>query len=168
MGLLQLSDKLIDKAFGYWLSGLTDGEGCFGINIWKRKNLNYAGFTPYFQISQRADPPNQVALELIRNTLKVGVIYPSYCKGKLPLSRFVVRRIAENYEVIIPLFTTYPLRTKKRLEFELWSKAVKYLYDTRATNAYKMMHRSLDEREARYNYCLQIKQELEAVRQFRP
>jgi len=167
MGLLRLRDKLIDKEFGYWLSGFTDGEGCFGINIWKRKNLKYTGFTPYFQISQRADSSNQAALELIRDTLKVGTLYPSYCKGKLPLSRLVVRRIDENYEVIIPLFTTYPLKTKKRLEFELWSKAVEYLYDTRAINAYKMMHRSLEEREARYNYCLQIKQELEAVRQFR-
>ena len=166
----------IEDGFGYWVAGFTDGEGCFAINISKRNygpkdphghktDKTYISWAPYFQLTQRADTINKELLDLVQNTLNVGTVYPSKNKGnKAPQFRFVVRKVEDLCQVIIPLFEKYPLRSKKRLEFEVWAKGVKALYNERQSH-----HISYNKRGERgYQICLQTKNDLANLRIYKP
>ena len=166
----------IENGLGDWLAGFTDGEGCFGMNIAKRNygpkdphghksDKTYISWSPYFQLTQRADTINKELLDLIKTSLGVGTVYPSRSRGnKAPQFRFVVRKVQDLYQVIIPLFREHPLKSKKRLEFEVWAKGVRALYNERQHCHTKYFERG----KKGYEICLRTKQELTKLRIYKP
>jgi hypothetical protein len=111
--------------FGYWLSGLADGESHFQarVGISKgRKNLQLR-----FSIGLRLD--DLEILQTIHATLGVGRINNHFrWKTQTPLQKhqadYVVGEAAQLQQIIIPLFDKYPLRTKKQREYVLWKQIV--------------------------------------------
>lgn len=106
-----------DAGEGYWLAGLTDGEGCFRIQRQKRGT-----FSCSFQLKLRYD--DRKTLERAQKFLGVGTIYDRHDKGSVnPMSAFIVQNKKDCLRVV-EVFTRYPLRSKKLRDFIHWSEAV--------------------------------------------
>jgi hypothetical protein len=98
----------------WFVTGFTDGEGCFWISIFKDKA--YRRVKLYFEI--HIHKKDLAILEEIKQIFIVGKIYK---KNDNTIS-FLVTSI-KDLQVIREHFDKYPLHTKKRADFELWKKA---------------------------------------------
>ena len=104
------------KLHPLWVTGFIDGEGCFHVSIIKRKRRK-SGWQVllYFDIHlKKKDLP---LLKLIRKFFGVGRIY----LNKDNSISYIVTSV-KDLQVIIEHFEKYLLITKKRADFELWSK----------------------------------------------
>lgn len=111
----------MNDGFGWWLSGLTDGEGCFFLQVYRCRGRE--AYRACFQISLRAD--DRRALELIHEHFRVGsILRTSARKNSRPVLRFVVTAWKDLATVIVPHYQRYPLIAKKRKDFEIWKTAV--------------------------------------------
>jgi hypothetical protein len=119
-------------AFGHWLSGFVDGEGCFGIYCYKQGKVeSFVGILSFeFSIQLRED--DRAILEKIKayfgcGTLAKGSRARSRSKGH-PNARdqykFSCRKIEDLTTKVVPHFEKYPLRSKKAGDFEIWKKAL--------------------------------------------
>src|SRR5213078_1096808 len=93
-------------AFGHWLSGFTDGEGCFylGMHLYKGKKCYSCPTTNFHIILRQDDAP---VLEEIRRFWGVGRLYISFAKqtpNQKPQSGFVVGRAGDLTSTVIPHF----------------------------------------------------------------
>ncbi|SRR6266568_732665 len=114
---------MYDDTFGHWLSGLVDGEGCFHARYHIRKSDGAHALLVYFSIKMRADDLDM--LTAIRDTLGVGVIYTHSEKSSKHLQAdYHIVRTKDQVNVLIPHFDRYPLRSKKRRDYEIWRKIV--------------------------------------------
>jgi len=109
-----------DEALRYWFTGLADGEGCFYINVGSRGVL-----VPRFCIRLRVD--DRHTLELCQQILGVpaSLTEPSRT-GKRPGAGMCDWRISKKTDLVeaVGHFNHYPLRSKKRKDFEVWKWAV--------------------------------------------
>ncbi len=109
--------------FASYISGFTDGEGCFCISFNKRSKLkNGIEVRPSFSLSQ-----NKINLEIlqkIQQYFRVGSI--RYSK-KDDNFKYEVRSIKDLTSVIIPHFEKYPLLASKKADFELFVKICKLI-----------------------------------------
>lgn len=113
--------------FGDWLSGFTDGEGCFLLH-WQR--IRHVG-TARFLLTLRHD--DRPILETIQSFWKCGIL--GYEKPNVPHSpntkprSFVhVNHLSHLMQIVIPHFERYPLRAKKARDFVIWRQGVEFLY----------------------------------------
>jgi len=96
-----------------WIAGFVDGEGCFHVSINSHKEMT-AGFQvlPEFTVVQHVrDVEILIAL---RSYFQCGVVRVNHGDRMA----FRVRSLNHLTKIIIPFFECYPLRTKKRIEFE--------------------------------------------------
>lgn len=113
----------IDDSFGYWLAGLTDGEGCFHARAHIRKRDGAHTLVAYFAIKMRADDISM--LQRVMDILDVGKIYIHDEKlSKWPQADYHVVHRYDLANVIIPLFDMYPLQSKKQRDYAIWRKIV--------------------------------------------
>lgn len=95
-----------------WLTGFTDAEGCFFLNI--RDNRNKTGYwvTAGFSLAQHSR--DTTLFKMIQDYLGYGNVYE---EG----SREAVRLRVENFKLIseqlVPLFNQYPLQSSKMKNF---------------------------------------------------
>ena len=109
------SHNTFNKLHPAFISGITDGEGSFIININKNNNLKFGWNVQLeFKISLHCD--DKILLERIQFFFGVGKIY----KYKNIL-QFRVESIKE-LKVIVNHFDNYPLITNKRADYELFRK----------------------------------------------
>lgn len=105
--------KNVSSEFLYWFSGFTDAEDNFLITI----DRQYVRFR--FKICLHIDDVE--VLSTIKSNLNVGTV-------TLESSRNRCSYIIQDYEqiksVICPIFSAFPLHTSKRLDFEIFFKAV--------------------------------------------
>jgi hypothetical protein len=116
----------IAPAFGYWLAGFVDGEGCFFIrrNVVPYKGREYVTYGCSLSIAVRLD--DLPVLEMIQRTLGMGKISSRNQKmsplqkpaGALSISR------KEDVVSLVDLFDAFPLQSKKARDFEVWKRAV--------------------------------------------
>jgi len=100
----------------WFVTGFTDGEGCFWIDVYK-DNAYKTGWRVklYYQINLHKK--DQFLLEHIQKFFKVGKLYTS------PTAvRYYVSSISD-LQVIIQHFDKYTLLSKKRADFELLKQA---------------------------------------------
>lgn len=105
-----------------YVVGLTDGEGCFYVNIWKSSayKMGY-GIQIHFHLKmQEKDRP---LLEKVKNTLKCGAVYfqkeqrANHCQ----CYRYTVNSQKDITEIIIPFFQKNPLQSvSKRINFKIF------------------------------------------------
>src|SRR5262245_3364484 len=120
----------IDRdAFGHWLSGFTDGEGCFRLQLAHitRDGRSYDIAQPNFIICLRDDDTH--ILELIQSFWRCGSL-KWYSRRKYtkcinnPQCHYRITSVEDLENVLIPHFTRYPLRAKKLNDFLIWKEAV--------------------------------------------
>lgn len=108
----------IDPAFGHYIAGLVDGEGCFRIH--KAHSGTSTTYTCEFGLKLRDD--DSLILNQIYRILKIGRL--TECKGEgnsKPQLKWSVTNI-EDCKTLRSFFETFPLRAKKQKDFVHWSK----------------------------------------------
>lgn len=119
----------IDRdSFGHWLSGFTDGEGTFLIKVNPRPRDQ--GMTTRFIISLRRD--DRPILEAIQSYWQCGRLRdsPNYSnRSGNPLTLLDISSVEHLHGVVVPHFRRYPLRAKKRHDFDIWEQAVNLIWD---------------------------------------
>jgi hypothetical protein len=98
-----------------WVSGFVEGEGCFFINIYKRKDSVLGeGVKLVFKITQ--DSRNSDLLASFIEIFGCGAIY-SQSKIKGNVQDYMVTGLSHITDKIIPFFLTHPLQGAKNKEF---------------------------------------------------
>src|SRR3989344_3500083 len=111
---------------GYWISGFTDGEGCFTISCINNPTTRFGKqIFPEFVITQGAK--SLKTLREIQEYFGCGsiVLNKRYDNHNEDIYRFCVRSIKELEEKIIPFFEKFPLKTYKRNDFLIFKKVIK-------------------------------------------
>lgn len=113
----------IDPMWASWFSGFVDGEGYFQLIP-----QSSGGYGIRLVITMRDDETNVIAE--IMNTLRVGSVYhvsKEYDRrnGRQSADQWMWRcnRIDEVIGVIIPLFDSFPLKTRKANDYRIWREA---------------------------------------------
>ena len=108
--------------FGYWFTGLFDGEGCL-IGNKNAKGSLHLGVV----ITLRVDdlPMLKYVQTVLGGVLRSNTPPPP---SSPKVAWFLTGGIKTLVSVAIPLFDTYPLHSKKRLEYILWRRLVIMYY----------------------------------------
>jgi len=120
---LEICADLDRDGFGYWLAGFIDGEGSFIVNKQDQ------GYRPLLRVKLRDDDA-AVLYECQRRT-QLGSVFPEpvYRRtGRVgqrnrPQMVWQVTTKAD-LPVLVALLERYPLRAKKRTDFDIWKYAV--------------------------------------------
>jgi hypothetical protein len=117
----------IDRdAFGHWLSGFCDGEGCFflGLDLRSRHASNAPTPKAAFFLVLRAD--DMAVLRQIHSFWQCGRVRlrRTYGRPGHPAFDLTCDGWAEMAGVLVPHFDRYPLRAKKARDFAVWREAV--------------------------------------------
>lgn len=124
----------INEGFGHWLSGFVDGEGSFMLNpkirrktLWNGNEYTWREYGVLFTLGLRLD--DLPTLTEIRRQLRCGHIEIMAQRGtSRPSARFRVSNCDDLFHIIVPFFERFPLRAKKRGDFEIWKEGVKIAY----------------------------------------
>ncbi len=111
-----------------WISGFTDGEGCFTISVIKNSTTRFGKqIFPEFVITQGEKSLD--ALYKIKNYFNCGsiVLNKRYDNHNEHLYRYCVRSISELQNKIIPFFEEYTLKTYKLNDFKIFKKVIKFM-----------------------------------------
>lgn len=107
-----------------YVVGLTDGEGCFYVNVWKSSAYTVGyGVQMHFHLKmQEKDRP---LLEKVKNTLGCGAVYfqKEQRKNHCQCYRYTVSSQKDILKVLIPFFKKYPLQSvSKKRSFVIFCK----------------------------------------------
>ncbi len=123
-------EDLAHRDFSNWLSGFTDGEGCFML-------------CNHFEPGRRAVPTGRFVIKVRQDDCDIVYAIHSYfgCgrlqenqQGKIgrPTITYSIRTAIDLYSVIVPHFDQFPLRAKKRRDYLIWREGVLMLKDIRS------------------------------------
>ena len=140
-----------------WLTGFTDGEGCFSVSFIKNKTAK-SGWQifPEFVITQ--GEKSLQALKLFQEYFKCGRIFANrrHDNHSKNLYRFCVRSIKDLQSKIVPFFEKNELRTTKKKDFEMFSKIIgemsnrNYLSKKGATKIAKIIEKMNRKKKSRF------------------
>ena len=119
--------KLPKECFAHWLVGVTDGDGCFSFSVNKKKNSIW---NCTFKIGQSTS--NYRLLYFIKENLGFGKINSKSGKNK---AEFRIRDRKTLLNLIVPVFTKYPLYSTKQFYFLQWVKALETLENKKLSSA---------------------------------
>lgn len=107
-----------------YIVGLTDGEGCFFVNI-SKSSAYRSGWQVqlHFHIKLRAE--DEEVLWKIRNTLQCGNVYfqKEQRENHTQCYRYSVSALRDIHTYVIPFFTEHPLQTtSKQKSFNAFRK----------------------------------------------
>jgi len=108
-----------------WISGFTDGEGCFTVSVIKNPTTRFGKqIFPEFVITQGAK--SLMILHKIRDYLNCGSVVRNrrYDNHNEDIYRYCVRRISDLQTKVIPFFNEFPLRTHKYRDFLIFERVV--------------------------------------------
>lgn len=107
---------------GHWLAGFIDGEGYFGIRQHPK-----GPFQCVFSLGLRID--DSAILEELHTRTGLGSLYVDRARQRRNpnAEAFRVWLIMSKRDCValIPLLERFPLRSKKRSDFEIWARAVR-------------------------------------------
>lgn len=130
----------LPDGFGHWPAGFIDGEGCFtvykqkpryrikrerrpGKGQWNRGTTK-ADYRPRFSLALRDDDIK--ILEEIAERLQIGRIHRKHTQAKGNAHSAAQWNVMDHNGCmkLIRLLERFPLRAKKKRDFELWREAV--------------------------------------------
>ena len=108
-----------------WISGFTDGEGCFHISINRIHGMSLGWqVLPEFRIVQHEK--DESVLYKIKDYFGFGDVRINRTDHHGTRKEFRVRGL-ENLNKIIEFFKKYPLETSKRKDFEIFSEVIEMM-----------------------------------------
>jgi hypothetical protein len=111
---------IISDDFGHWLSGYLDGEAHFGCLIDRRKGRK--GLHKTFIVNARADE-YPLLLECQQRTGLGHLYFVNRDGGSNPTWQWCIRKTSECLD-LIEILDQFPLRSKKRQDYEIWKRIV--------------------------------------------
>ena len=112
-----------DEQLIYYLTGFTDGEGCFCIAVKNQKSAKVRWvLDPIFHVTQHAK--NKDILYQLQKILGCGIVIKKY--GQEDTMQLIVQSRRELVDKIIPFFKKYKLITKNK-DFEIFAEVVESL-----------------------------------------
>jgi hypothetical protein len=112
-----------------YVVGLTDGEGCFYVNIWKSSAYR-AGYGIQMHFHLKMQEKDRDLLEKVKNTLNCGAVYFQKEKraNHVQCYRYTVNSQTDILSKIIPFFKQYPLQSSsKQFNFKIFCQIAKLL-----------------------------------------
>lgn len=113
----ELSGEYSNMDNPQFITGFTDGEGCFNITI-SKDNKYKCGWRIYLVFVVVLHSKDKVVLDCFKNYFKVGRVF----KQGSEAYQFMVQS-PKDLAVIINHFNKYPLITQKQADFELFKQA---------------------------------------------
>lgn len=107
----------MDK-LNYYITGLVDGEGSFSISV-QKDTTHRVGYRLKPSFSLGLHKEDLSILKRIRQNFECGTI--SFNKN---MAQLKVEAIESLVSKVIPFFEKYPLRAKKRNDFEIFKRVV--------------------------------------------
>ena len=98
-----------------YVVGLTDGEGCFYVNVGKTSRYR-AGYRIQLHFHLKMQERDRELLEKVRNTIGCGEVYfqkeqrANHCQ----CYRYTVGSERDIQEIVIPFFKKYPLQSASK------------------------------------------------------
>ncbi len=140
----------------YWISGFTDGEGCFSVALIKNSTTRFGKqIFPEFVVTQGAK--SLPALNEIKDYFGCGNIFINkrYDNHNEHLYRYCVRSVSELNEKIIPFFERFQLRTYKQEDFKIFKKVIcmmikKKHFQENGWNEIRLLISSMNRRKERF------------------
>ena len=105
-----------------WIAGFVTAEGCFFVSILK-SNRTKIGYTIQLMFKLTQNKRDKELLELVAKFVNCGAVY-SHGKNAFD---FTVSKFADNLNIIIPMFKTYPIKGIKKLEYQDFCKVAAFL-----------------------------------------
>ena len=145
---------MMDKNFGWWLTGFIDGEGCFRIH--KEKKGEY--YACHFHIKLRSD--DKKILEECQRRTNLGQLndVPVYNTSK-PGVRWIIQSRDECL-ALMSIIDEFPLKSKKKRDYKIWKKALLWWKNSKRGNRW---HGHRD-----WTPMIKLKEELAEVRRWKP
>lgn len=122
------------RDFANWLTGFTDGEGCFMLHWRIRDPKQPLAKTPVAKFIIKIRHDDHPALSLIQSFWRCGRLYnaagynfrdPSGHEHPAnPQVAYYISDTPSQIGKVIPHFLNYPLRAKKQNDFYLWKEGV--------------------------------------------
>ncbi|MEI6238157.1 MAG: LAGLIDADG family homing endonuclease [bacterium] len=115
------------KVSADYIVGLTDGEGCFFVNVWESSSYK-AGYCIQMHFHIKMQEKDRPLLEKVKNTLECGAVYFQKEKriNHSQCYRYTVSSYRDILGLIIPFFKSHPLQSvTKRKSFEAFCKIAK-------------------------------------------
>lgn len=116
---LLLQPQVSPSIYNAWLSGFTDAEGCFNVNIVKRsKTCTGYRVQQRYILDQKSSKSELTSISTIifNNVGKVSI--------RKSISKDMYRYSVTSFKsqtLIIDYFTKYPQKTKKQIDYNKWS-----------------------------------------------
>lgn len=113
---MELARVPLDDAFGHWLAGFIDGEGCFLIGEFEGR------YHPTMVLKLRDD--DRVLLDEIVECTGVGYVRDRKAQGNSrPCTAWHVGSQADCV-ALVDLLDAYPMRSRKARDYAVWRRAV--------------------------------------------
>lgn len=108
----------IDDAFGHWLAGFIDGEGCFFADIHPRSH----GSTAFMSMTVALRADDGPILYECQERTGLGKVYERHPPSlKNPQTKWEIFR-KDDCEQLVGLLKKYPLRAKKARDLDTWAQ----------------------------------------------
>ena len=122
--------------FCRWISGFTDGEGCFSISFrFRNRNAIDIEAQPSFSIAQKISVNHYKLLSEIRDYFQTGSI-----RSDKSCYKYETRNLKDILKVIIPFFERYPLKSDKKKDFEIFSEICSRMKNKQHLNHYGLIN----------------------------
>lgn len=96
-----------------WIAGFVTAEGCFFLSLFK-SNRTKIGYAIQLMFKLTQNKRDKELLELVAKFMNCGAVY-SHGENAFD---FTVSNFADNQNIIIPMFKTYPIQGIKQLEYQ--------------------------------------------------
>ncbi len=139
---------------GHWVSGFTDGEGCFYLCYRLRGDRDEPECFAAFTISLREDDTNilnKICEYFECGSVKPAVRYKTTGNAK-PTTIFRTSKLVDLRNKIIPHFQSFPLQSKKQRDFTIWKDAVDLMWEVRYGIRLNLKLRSRGKMSTRHNW----------------
>ena len=119
------ADNQQERLNAFWISGFTDGEGCFHISINKLSGMSLGWqVLPEFRIVQHEK--DESVLHQIKDYFGFGEVKINRTDHHGTRKEFRARGM-ENLNKLINFFNQYPLSTSKTRDFEIFSNVIQLM-----------------------------------------
>jgi len=112
-----------DEQFAWWLVGLVDGEGHFGVTRYSSPERPGPYYRCVFRVAMVA--ADRDALAMAQRRTGWGKLYEYAGHGRARIDYVIWTMDAKRIDRVADFFERYPLQSKKRRDFELWAPAAR-------------------------------------------
>jgi hypothetical protein len=112
-----------------WITGVTDGEGCFSVCLIKNKTSK-CGWQVFPEFVVTQGEKSLSALHIIQKYFQCGKIFINrrYDNHNENIYRYCVRSVSELKNYVIPFFESNRLKTSKLNDYKIFKRIVNMMF----------------------------------------